>query len=444
MDSDIPYVIIATGICGTGKTSALRQFCKRNRVCRLDKDSINQSTMIVNPTSQGHLLSIDEYLRVLLENNQARPFMFYNGITMLKMPFPSGSLNETHLGETYERHFKYQVYLNFAKIAIDNLEAGVSSALECLPNTRVKDGTLAAMISGANPIIDLRIDRYINNELMFPELTPNFRQYPVVLVHFITDPETLRNRLIERASKDGFAKERSQGIVDPTKTYQDDELFQRHLEVQPLSLRELDLFSHLTLDTSKKSPDELAKEIEAYVSQRIVERDDLLYKLDESGNILGAVNYNIAHPRQESIQGIRHASINCLIFNNHERNKVLLSLRGKNVSRPNLWGDSASGNLVYGDTPLEGIEGEVSEELFNNQSLPKDLRLKRVDSYSKSTRPNDREYSIYFEAIYNGSFNPGPEVADSRFFDINWLRQDINDNPRKYTGTLKLQLEKLF
>jgi len=235
MKTEKPFVVIATGISGVGKTEALKEFCRRNYVPRLDKDSLNRPFWVINPTTQGALIPLEQYIPDITASGQAKPFLFYNGKVMLQVPFPSGKPEERQLGEFYGRHGGlFPTYLRFVNAARDNLELGISTAIDCFPIGRVNDNTLAGVMSGTNPIVDLNEDNHHPKDLLNKVYGLNLRGVPIVLVHFYCSPEVLRERIISRAEKDPVAKERNRGIVHFTTSFEQDALFAEHLKKQPL------------------------------------------------------------------------------------------------------------------------------------------------------------------------------------------------------------------
>ncbi len=380
MQTEKPFVVIATGISGVGKTKAINEFCKKNKIYRLDKDSLNRPFWIINPTTQGALMPLEQYIPDMTALGQAKPFIFYNGKQMFQVPFPSGKPEEKQLGEFYGRHGGlFPTYLSFVNTAKDNLELGISTAIDCFPVGRVNDNTLAGVMSGVNPIINLNEDKYHPKNLLNKVYSPNLRETPVILVHFYCRPMVLRERIMSRAEKDPVAKERNRGIVDFDKSFEEDALFTKHLTRQPLIWPEMQFYSHLQLDTSDRNPDELGNIIEQYVETRIKQHDELLYRVDENGKILGAVNYLIAHPSEISQKGVRHIAVNAFIFEDSDRKTLLVAQRNDKGTI----GNSCGRHLVYGEMPLEGICDEAKEELFNGGDLPEAMRFTKVRTFAK-------------------------------------------------------------
>ena len=105
MQTEKPYVVIASGIAGVGKTTATEQFCRKHKVVFLDKDSVNRPFLTINPTKQGRLMPIEEYTPKIIAEKQHTIFRDLNGQPMYQFRFPTGRAGEEQLGEYYGRRY---------------------------------------------------------------------------------------------------------------------------------------------------------------------------------------------------------------------------------------------------------------------------------------------------------------------------------------------------
>jgi len=176
-----------------------------------------------------------------------------------------------------------------------------------------------------------------------------------------------------------------------------------------------------------------------------------IVEVDESGVPIGPLDYNKAHPQKQTTLGISHLTTNILIFKNPSRDRVLLSLRGKEVLRPDRWDISAGGHAVWltsqsrAQTPEEAAYKELDEELFSNSGIPKGLRLEQISSFWKRTRLNDQEFTHLFAGIYSGPFTPNPkEVAEIRFLGVEEALRDISKYPILYTTSVAICLNRFI
>lgn len=90
--------------------------------------------------------------------------------------------------------------------------------------------------------------------------------------------------------------------------------------------------------------------------------------------------------------------------------------------------------MLSGETPEETIKKELSEELFNNKDLPKNVVIKKITSYFNNDLPNNHEIAHLFVIVHEGPFTIQTEEAD-RLGWVNWknLVEDMSNNPSKYT-----------
>lgn len=175
-----------------------------------------------------------------------------------------------------------------------------------------------------------------------------------------------------------------------------------------------------------------------------------IVRVDELGNVLGPVWYLDAHPKDKNSPGIRHSTVNGLIFEDTSFSRVLISQRG-NVSSPGKYDASFGGCIDWNiklnrpNSPLETAERETQEELFYKRLLPLELRLNLVGSYVKDQAPNNPEFTYLFTGVYAGPFFPDPdEVAGVKFFPFPGILDDIALNPNNYTRNLPFVLGKFL
>ncbi len=176
----------------------------------------------------------------------------------------------------------------------------------------------------------------------------------------------------------------------------------------------------------------------------------LIVQVDENGKAIGPVEYKIAHPKDETCEGIRHAVVSSLIFEDYSYKKVLLQKRGLIVATgKNKYDSSAGGHINWlveenrADTPKNAVYKEINEELFSLKGIPKILKLEYLGAFHKRTRLNDPEFLHLFEGVYSGPFfQDNKEVSELRWEDMNFLLRDIKNNPDRYTRSLDFVLDK--
>ena len=161
-----------------------------------------------------------------------------------------------------------------------------------------------------------------------------------------------------------------------------------------------------------------------------------IVKVNLQGKPLGPITYRQGHPLKTETKGPRHTTTNILLFKDNSRKEVLISLRS-NIFMGGRWDSSAGGHIhwdVLGkcqENDKDTACREVNEELFSGKKLPSSLKLEKVGSFWKWTRPNDHEWVHLFAGVYKGPFFPNKkEVAKVRFIPVDLLLK----NTQTYTG----------
>lgn len=159
--------------------------------------------------------------------------------------------------------------------------------------------------------------------------------------------------------------------------------------------------------------------------------------LDENGKIIGRAPWEEVHSK-----GLLHQVAACFLFNNEERQKILLQKRSELMHQdPGLWNHSAGGHVAQGEKPENAVQREVAEELFDGK-LPQDLKISKVMVFENHDKPNNNEIFNLFEAFYTGKISErSEEVNKVEWVDFKKLTEDVNINPKKYTQSFKNTLE---
>ncbi len=173
--------------------------------------------------------------------------------------------------------------------------------------------------------------------------------------------------------------------------------------------------------------------------------------VDQIGKPIGPIDYQSAHPKDRNTQGIRHATVNCLLFKDDTLEEVLLTFRGVKVAAPGKWDVSAGGHLDWlinenrAEDPYHCMVREIGEELFAGSNLPKGLNIGRIGHYTRDTPANNPEFVHLYKGIFRGPFNPNiHEVADIRFVNVGALLKKEASDFNVYTRTLTYCLRCFF
>jgi isopentenyldiphosphate isomerase len=177
-----------------------------------------------------------------------------------------------------------------------------------------------------------------------------------------------------------------------------------------------------------------------------------IVQVDDSGQVLGPIRYEEAHKKSPHQSGIRHATSSIFIFNNENQDRLLVTKRSHNISRPNMLNVCVGGHAIWlsnkfrAQTPKETAITELAGEIFYDMPVPDPFgRMSYVTGVRKDLRLNDPEYCHLFRYVHCGPFKANPEeVSDVFFEDTAKVREDVRSNPQKYVRSARFYLDNFF
>lgn len=135
--------------------------------------------------------------------------------------------------------------------------------------------------------------------------------------------------------------------------------------------------------------------------------------VNESGEVLGKATRQACHDGSHLLHPVVHLHVfspeGALYLQRRALHKDLL---------PGYWDTAVGGHVSYGETILEALHREVSEEIGIEHYTPEHVETYRYDN------PRESEMVHVYRTTYPGPFywNDG-EVMDGRFWTIDELRQ---------------------
>jgi len=156
--------------------------------------------------------------------------------------------------------------------------------------------------------------------------------------------------------------------------------------------------------------------------------------VDENNQVVGSSDRSEAHK-----QGLWHRIVVVLVFNN--RSQLYIQKRSPNAdTSPNMWDHSAAGHVDEGEEPEQAAKRELNEELGIKANA-----LEFISSFKTQREEKDKKLNRFW-SIYRFSFDGSmtlqeSEVSEGKFVDIDWLKNEIDTNPKDYTDGLKSSLE---
>ncbi len=139
--------------------------------------------------------------------------------------------------------------------------------------------------------------------------------------------------------------------------------------------------------------------------------------------------------------GLYHQIVRIILKDSHDN--ILLQKRGSTMEiYPNLWTDSASGHVDYGERPEVAATRELHEELGIITSL------EYIDTFLTELMFEDKVINT-FNIVFTGNWDSQNEitfnrieVSDARWVNIDELRVDVRNSPATYTPYLMAILER--
>lgn len=161
--------------------------------------------------------------------------------------------------------------------------------------------------------------------------------------------------------------------------------------------------------------------------------NNLITIVDKDNKVIGTAT------RQDAQQkGLLHRIVVVYIFNS--QNEIYIQKRSPKVDSSNLWDHSAAGHVDAKETPINAAKRELKEELGINSD-----RLTFITTYKTQRKSGNRiknRFWYLYSYTYNGKISPQEsEVAAGKFVDLNWLKKDLEQNPKIYTHGLKKSLQ---
>lgn len=159
--------------------------------------------------------------------------------------------------------------------------------------------------------------------------------------------------------------------------------------------------------------------------------------VDEFDNQIGIQEKMKAHEA-----GNLHRAISVLIYN--EKGEMLLQKRADSkYHSPALWSNAACTHPQENEKPIDAAMARLHEELGFTIDL--DFMFSFIYKAEFSNNLIEYEFDHVFKGVYEGDMNLNPEeVSEVKYVTLDWLKQDISNNPKSYTEWFKILLEKIW
>jgi isopentenyl-diphosphate delta-isomerase len=137
-----------------------------------------------------------------------------------------------------------------------------------------------------------------------------------------------------------------------------------------------------------------------------------------------------------------HRAFSILIFN--DKKQMLIQKRSNNKKTwPGSWANACCSSPQKGEDVLESAKIRLEHELGFSCDLIPLFKFRYKAFYD--AKWGEYEIDHVLEGYYNGLVNPNKEeVAEFKFIDIEELKRDAEQNPRKYAPWFLIILKKLY
>tara|TARA_Y100000310_G_scaffold345626_1_gene467444 strand:- start:2893 stop:3561 length:669 start_codon:yes stop_codon:yes gene_type:complete len=209
-------MIILAGPPGAGKTTLAEGITKEiPSSFLLEKDVLNDSLSEVRPTTNGDLITEEEYLE--------------SQYTVMERDMMGDVIRLPKRSEFFGRHVRDQTYRAIVDLAFRNLEVGKSPILESL---LTRQFTVDGLVEG-----------------MFEA----FEDYRTIMIFTYIPEEASRKRLEERSARDEYARMRDKEKLGS------EEGWRNYVAQHPIIPQNLDQFPHYKVDM-RQPPEECVEE----------------------------------------------------------------------------------------------------------------------------------------------------------------------------------------
>ena len=142
-------------------------------------------------------------------------------------------------------------------------------------------------------------------------------------------------------------------------------------------------------------------------------QDSLVPEVDETGRVIGPMTRREAHSGSRRLHPVVHLHV----FNSHGQLYLQQRPHWKDI-QPDKWDTAVGGHVDYGETILQALHREVSEEIGISDYLPQFVKRYIYDSQ------REREMVHVYMTTYDGPMRPdSQELSGGRFWDRDEIDQ---------------------
>jgi isopentenyl-diphosphate delta-isomerase len=160
--------------------------------------------------------------------------------------------------------------------------------------------------------------------------------------------------------------------------------------------------------------------------------------VDKEDNAIGLKSKEKCH----DADGILHRAFSIFIFN--DKRELLIQKRSKFKRLwPLYWSNTCCSHPGANESYLEAAERRLKEEVGFTCRLKYLYKFRYKAKYLNKGSENEICAVLIGRSNQKRIHNP-KEISDSKLISLAELREDIKENPEKYTPWFKIELKELF
>lgn len=163
-------------------------------------------------------------------------------------------------------------------------------------------------------------------------------------------------------------------------------------------------------------------------------KEEFVILVDENDNKLGLMPKLEAHQK-----AILHRAFSVFIFN--DKNELLLQQRASTkYHSPNLWTNTCCSHQRDGENNIEAGNRRLFEEMGMKCELSEVFHFIYKAPFDNGLTEHELDHVLVGYSNENPKINT-QEVANYKWMSVNSIKNDIFDNPLKYTEWFKIIFE---
>jgi isopentenyl-diphosphate delta-isomerase len=168
-----------------------------------------------------------------------------------------------------------------------------------------------------------------------------------------------------------------------------------------------------------------------------LKKQEMVILVDENDKQIGLMEKIQAHEK-----ALLHRAFSVFVYN--DKNELMIQQRALHkYHSPGLWTNTCCSHQREGESNLEAGKRRLFEEMGFTTQLEETISFIYKAPFDNGLTEHEFDYVLVGQ--YNGEPNPNPEeVADWKWVTLEFLKNDIENYPEKYTEWFKIIFQKHY